>query len=139
MELYSKIILSSSTKPTRADNQAFTKIIKSFTEEQFSGVIINTLNRVMKRNPEVVTSSISHLVGLLPFDLGIYFIASNLLGKQAPTIVGLLQPHMQSNNETMKEESNSAYRTIINKTADFAVLENLLKDFLKALKGKLFM
>eukprot|EP01114_Cavostelium_apophysatum_P005269 TRINITY_DN1605_c0_g1_i7.p1 TRINITY_DN1605_c0_g1~~TRINITY_DN1605_c0_g1_i7.p1 ORF type:complete len:2557 (-),score=707.41 TRINITY_DN1605_c0_g1_i7:133-7803(-) len=125
IEWYSKILLSATQKPTEQNNASFVSLVKTINEKEFKDTILPTLQRVLKRNPEVVTKSVADLLRDINFDLSAH----------ATDVLSLILPQMQSKDEALRDVGMSAYKNLLRKVGA-NVLESVLNDLLKALKSK---
>lgn len=139
IEWFNKSILSSTVKPPQSAMNSFVSFIKSLNQDDIT-ILLPSLSRVLKRGPELVMQAIAFTLSNLTTDLSKRNISSAYFDKTLDEsahkeIFPNLIPHIRSSNETLREEALLVIRKLIAKVSDVTVVEKILQDLLKLLKG----
>jgi len=126
VDWFMRIILTSGTKPSQQSLLVFRPLIKILSVEDLAGVF-PTLSKVLKRGPESIMVALASVITDISVDLSKF--------AHSEVFVPLL-PYARSSSESTREESVLVFRSLMSKINDAAVVEQIFKDLLSALKGK---
>ena len=69
LELYLTVVLNSREKPPKALSEAFQPLLKRMVHEEFGKMIVPTLVKILKRNPELALEVVGVLLKSTKLDL----------------------------------------------------------------------
>ena len=125
--LYEQSILNSKEAEAIASHQsAFTPALRLMSEAEWTAVLMPTIDRMGKRNPELILPSLAGLIGAVRFDLS----------PSHKQLLPLLTTELKHSEEDRRKTAQLVLTALIRKTSDPATLSSLLTLLLSHLQGK---
>ena len=113
VKIFLETVIVAKTKPNAADVEAASPLIESLSKEELSAEVMPGIQRMMKRSPEVI---ISTLVTLLPkFTVSLSECASELLAA--------FIAQLQSSDQSQRDDAGRAALVLCDTMAEEGVLE----------------
>ena len=127
LALYEQAILSSKDAAFIAEHAtAFASVLPLVSDAELSSVLMVTVERMGKRNPELILPSLTAMLSALSVDLSAYH-------KQ---LLPLLLSELRHGEEDRRKTALSVLTALVRKTKDEAALTSLLGALLAHLQGK---
>ncbi|XP_076367337.1 lethal (3) 80Fj isoform X2 [Tachypleus tridentatus] len=125
LELFTKIILGSKTKPSLFALEHSRYLLRQVSHDDFKELLLPALQKAMLRNPEVILQTVGHVLSGVTLDLSQYAME---IGK-------ILATHLHSKEDLCREEAITACQNLASQCSSPQPVQDLIEHFFSILNG----